>query len=303
MPAEAAALPNVVDESSLVPANSLFVFTIYGSFILGYSLAAPVIKLAGHYGVYITAFMAYLVATIFSSFLPPLRARDETHANYLTLAFNVMITVRREIKHIIKERRLFFPILQLTVAQAIVSIIIVLAPALSLKLLGVELSDSAHILIIPAGIGMVAGAILVGQFLKNTDKIKAINVGLVSAGAGLILLGLSDRIFHASIINPVVALIVLFLGMINALVTVSAQTLLQINSSDQTRGQIFGALNMMINIASTLPVLLAGLTADIISPTAVVVALGGFILGFSILQMWLSRTLAIKSVDIPTPNQ
>ena len=46
-PAEGAALPRLVKKSQFLSANSLFLFTLYSSCVLGYSLAGPIVALWG----------------------------------------------------------------------------------------------------------------------------------------------------------------------------------------------------------------------------------------------------------------
>jgi MFS family permease len=76
----------------------------------------------------------------------------------------------------------------------------------------------------------------------------------------------------------------------NGLISIAAQTLLQENTTDETRGKVFGALNMMVNIAATLPILFAGILADLIGVTRVITVLGILMLIFAIGQFyWVSK--------------
>ena len=132
--------------------------------------------------------------------------------------------------------------------------------------------------------GMVIGAITVGQFFKKSHKAKVINVGIVIAVVSLLSIGLVERLKGLPFYDFIVIGIAFVLGFANALVSVSAQTLLQEHSSDEERGKIFGTLNMMMNLAASLPVLLAGVTADLISPASVMVISGILIAIFGVYQ-------------------
>ena len=298
IPAEGAALPNVVKKSDLVPANSLFIFTIYASFLLGYSLAGPVVALLGANAAYYITSGAFVFAAGLSALLPSLRATDKKHEALLVLAHKVAKNLKASLQKIFRSPKLLFPITQLTIAQAMTNVVIVLAPALSVLLLHKSLSQSAYILVVPAGIGMVGGAVLIGQLFRDSNKARLITIGLFSASIGLVLFGLLDKIVPDQLLVPIVAAVALGLGFVNALVSVSAQTILQLNSTDETRGQIFGALNMMINIAATLPVLLAGITADLVSPTTVLIAAGILIFASAIFQQNYFKKYHLKTVDI-----
>jgi predicted MFS family arabinose efflux permease len=160
--------------------------------------------------------------------------------------------------------------------------------------LGKSLSGASEVLIVPAGIGMVGGAIAIGQFLKDKNKARMIEIGLLLAATCLFTLGMIKKLPQNNI-SLLVASLVLTLGFANALVSVSAQTLLQLNSTEETRGKIFGALNMMVNIAATIPVMLAGVTADLVSPLSVLIGVAVLILVYLVFQRRAFARLAIKN--------
>jgi len=83
-----------------------------------------------------------------------------------------------------------------------------------------------------------------------------------------------------------VAGLVLILGFMNAVVSAASQTILQENTTEATRGKVFGALNMMVNIAATLPIFFAGILADLTSVNAVITGLGLLLLVFATVQFW-----------------
>jgi predicted MFS family arabinose efflux permease len=294
VPAEGSALPNLVKKRDLVPANSLFLFTIYGSFIVGYSLAGPIIASWGIESVYVVTSVCFLIAAVLSALLPSLRAVDKRDVPLGVIAAQVNGSLRKNLSSIYHNRKLLFPILQLTIAQGLTNIIIVLAPALSLLLLGRSLATSSQVFILPAGIGMIGGAIIIGQFLRKKNKVRLIEIGLLLAAGSLLGLGLIKQL-PVSNIALTVSILALCLGFSNALVSVSAQTLLQLNSTEEARGKIFGALNMMVNIAATIPVLLAGVTADLVSPLTVLVAVAALIVLYLILQRRSLNKLVVKN--------
>lgn len=294
VPAEGSALPNIVEKKDLVPANSLFLFTIYGSFIVGYSLAGPIIASRGIEAVYVVTAVCFAIAATLSALLPSLPAVDKREVPMRVLASQVTQSLSSNLREIYQNRKLRFPIIQLTIAQGLTNVIIVLAPALSLLVLGKSLSTSSQILIMPAGIGMIGGAILIGQFLKDKNKAKLIELGLLMAAGCLLVLGLIKHLPQARL-SILVAILVLVLGFSNALISVSAQTLLQLSSTEETRGKIFGALNMMVNVAATIPVLLAGVTADLISPLSVLVCVSILIVLYLIMQRRSFYKAAIKN--------
>jgi MFS family permease len=297
-PAESAAIPALVTQKQLLRASSLFVFTLYASFIVGYSASAPVIELFGASGPYIVTSLMFLIAGILVTFLPNIHVRESSGMPFR----QVVRFTGHEIMHnwqlIRSNHKLSFPITQLTITQASLGVLLALAPAMSVAVLAVPLKNASHVLIIPAGVGMVLGVVLIGRLVKYYSKMRLIAVGLIVASTALVLLGLTSllhRNFHghpvatAGEISFLVASLVLILGFMNALVSAASQTLLQENTTEQTRGKVFGALNMMINIAATLPIFFAGVLADFTSVNKVITTLGLLLLGFAAVQFWLLK--------------
>jgi MFS family permease len=282
-PAESAALPKLVSKKQFVAANSLFLFTLYSSFILGYSLAGPIISAWGPNSVYWVTSIAFLLAAVLSAGLPKIRPKEHG-LNFRAINHQVFVTIRQTTNKIWKSPMLLFPIANLTIGQMIIGIIAVVAPGLAIVLFNQNLAQVSVKLIVPAALGMVIGAIAVGQFFKKSHKAKVINVGIVIAVVSLLSIGLVEKLKGLPFYDFIVIGIAFVLGFANALVSVSAQTLLQEHSSDEERGKIFGTLNMMMNLAASLPVLLAGVTADLISPASVMVISGVLIAIFGVYQ-------------------
>jgi MFS family permease len=299
-PAEATAIPALVSRSQMLRANSLFVFTLYASFIVGYSASAPVIAVFGDRGPYILTSIMFLLAGLLVTLLPSLHVREKLSMTLRQIAKFTVHEIYRNWRVIQTNHNLAFPITQLTITQACLGVILALAPALSVALLHVPIQDAASVLIIPAGVGMILGVTLVGKLAESYSKIRLASVGLIVAAAALILLGLSGllhRTVHghelatAAEISFIVASVILILGIMNAVVSAASQTILQENTTEETRGKVFGALNMMVNIAATLPILFAGVVADLTSVTKVISSLGVLLLVFAIAQYyWLRRT-------------
>lgn len=292
-PAEAASIPALVGKRQLLRANSLFVFTLYASFIVGYSASAPVIAAFGAQGPYVLTAIMFGAAAILVSLLPNIRVKETIVMPVKQVVSYTLREINNNWKLIRSKHNLSFPILQLTITQAMLGVIMALAPALSLVILGVPLERSSHILIIPAGIGMVLGVASIDRISRHVSHTRLIASGLVLGAVALTSLGLAHTLYDATRggsldatlrIGVIVAPLVFVLGFLMAVVSVSAQTVLQENTSEESRGKVFGALGMMINIAATLPIFFAGILADVVGVSAVISALGVCLLVFSIGQ-------------------
>lgn len=291
MPAEAATIPNLVPPRSLLAANSLFIFSFYACFILGYSASAPVINYFGENGPFYMTSAMFLLAAGLNLLLPaqPARRREEKLPKpHIVRQFKINWRLIRD------NRSLGFAITQLTITQGLVGVIMALAPALSLALLKIPLQKANWYLVVPVGLGMVAGVASVSQLSRRLSHIRVLERALVAAGVMLMLFGFIGqlyRTYHGHSILPaatialVVAAVVFLLGMINAIISATAQTLLQENARHDERGKAFGSLNMFINLASTLPIVVAGVLADLISVTKVIVIIGAGVVVYALLQL------------------
>ena len=296
VPAESSTIPSLVPKAMLLSANSLFIFSLYASFIVGYAVAAPVIALFGEHGPYLLTSGMFALAALSIIGLPRnLRQPRGVPKDPGVIGRSSFWAELTGGMRIIRSNKwLGFAIRQLTITQAMVSIILTLAPAISLELLHLPLQHSSQFLIIPAGIGMVGGVLMVQHLAKRWSKIRVLEIGLVVAGASLVLLGSTALLYkthHGHQIVPleqislIVAVLVFVLGMLNAIISSTAQTLLQEKSSDETRGKVFGSLNMFINLAATLPILVSGALADLLNVTQVIAAMGVLIVVYALVQL------------------
>lgn len=294
IPAEAAALPRLVKKSQLLSTNSLFLFSFYASFVVGYSLAGPAVGIFGPRSTYIIMSVAFGLAAVLVLGLPQLKPEKPPRTTHIFAS--VLKQVRESMGEILHTKTLLFPLLNLAIAQAVIGVIAVLAPALASILFHQSLTAASVKLIVPAALAMVLGAILVGQLGKKVNKVRMINYGIVLAVFSLLGLGLVHRVQDWPVFIVIVISVSALMGLANAFVTVSAQTLLQINTSDEQRGKVFGALNMLVNVAALIPVILAGISADILSPTTVLIGAALLLAVFGIFQRFAFRGVALKSI-------
>ncbi|MCC7543271.1 MFS transporter [bacterium] len=288
VPAEGAALPRLVKEEHLPIANSFFVFTLNASFIIGYSLAAPIISRYGVHAVYAGVTVAFVIALLLTMTLPQMKPPKMVKFEFVATYRAIIKDLRLHFTKIIREETLLFPILLISIAQTIVGIIAALAPAMSQQLFDKGLAETSHFLVLPAGVGLIIGSVIAGKLLQSQSKVRVIFIALFLAAGLLGAMVLLPLLAEVLPVGPVTAVLTFGMGLLNAGILVAAQTLLQLASTDSLRGQIFGTLNMMINIAALLPVFVAGLLADFFSPLSVVGAIGGmlFLMGLIFLKVF-----------------
>lgn len=308
VPAEAATIPKVVDKKHLLTANSLFVFTLYTSFVIGFSASGPVVKALGQEGPFIATALMFGLATLLAAWLPP-QPREKTAEKLPKPQVIKQIKHNWEIIRSNKDR--YYAVMQMAVTQGMVFILITLAPALSLALLKVPLTEASHFIVVPVGLGMVTGVILINILSKRLSKLTIIQACLIAGSFTLIMIGLTGQLYRTyngdplattASITIIIAGLMFALGVVNSMVSASAQTLVQETTNDDERGKVFGSLNMIVNIAATIPVFVVGLLADLISVTKVLVVLGILLLFYAVMMFWKYGFLArvVKKIQRPT---
>jgi hypothetical protein len=140
----------------------------------------------------------------------------------------------------------------------------------------------------------VMGVLLLNAYGKLVTRRHAIEAGLITLGVLLFLLsaagpvsrfltGVGSRVqivdlaSVTSLVGVVVA-IAFLAGVAYGIVAISSQTQLQEDIVEAARGRVFGVLNMLISVASILPIIIVAPIADLIGTTAVILTVAILVL-------------------------
>ena len=313
-PAEAAMIPVVVPREQLVAANGIFTLTLNGAFAVGFAFLGPlVVTIVGSPEPLILLVAAlFAIAAVFCITLPPDppvpvadgrgrlgAARDAGEA--VTSVFGQL---REGISYIRENRAVAWSLSYLGVAASLIGVVAVLGPGFARDTLGLSPEDLI-VVVLPLGIGIVFGVLLLNNYGKYFARRRAIELGLVALGILLVILTLAGPLSRlltgvgsnvdavdlsglTSLVAVVVA-IAFLCGVCYGIVAISAQVQLQEDIPADVRGRVFGVLNMLISVASILPIIIVGPIADIpwIGTTGVILAVAVFVLAsglFSIVK-------------------
>jgi MFS family permease len=289
MPAEASKLTTLVRPKVLHQANSLFTFTLYTAIIIGPVAAGPALKILGLPKLFILMFILFVIATILTMLLPKDgedRVSPEEERSIRTDLFDVF-------RHIFGSELVRGGILILTFSQTLISMVSAIAPGYARTVLQVDVADTSILMLAPAALGMIVTALLLSKFGHNFSKRLLVVAGVFLGGLELIALGSVQE--TSSILDPVylAALLLFALGSANAFLTVPATTAVQIHTPEKLRGRVYGVLQTMVNGASFIPVLFAGIIADIFGVPAMVTLMGVavFLAGFYLKDKVRARTV------------
>jgi MFS family permease len=314
-PAEAAMIPIVVPRKQLLSANGIFTLTLNAAFALGFTLIGPlIVKIAGAPILLVIVAVLYFIAAVFCSTLPsappaarevapttPGRVREAEDA-----IGSVMIQLREGLDYIRGHREIRWSLTYLGIAASLVGVLGVLGPSFAQKTLGLGTEDFV-VVVLPLGIGIVMGILLLNAYGRLVPRRRVIEGGLIALGVFLVAMALSGRISSflaastmrtglpdlsllTSLLSIVVA-VAFFAGIAYAAVAIPAQTQLQEDIPEDVRGRVFGVLNMLVSVASFLPILIVGPIADTLGTTIVLLLVGGLIVASGLASIVLRGPL------------
>lgn len=289
-PAEAAMIPVVVPRKQLLAANSLHVFTLQASFFLGFALLGPlVVNLFGQNILLVAVAASYLIGALLCATLPrysprtsmgirPSQALGEA-AQALGEAGSAVATTFSQLadglRFIRDNRGVLWPVVYLAVTASLIGVLGVLGPGFATQVLGLSERDFV-VVVLPLGVGLVMGILVLNVYGRQFSRRHVIEGGLIGLGLTLLALSIAQPLTSRFSLGPVITLLSVVIvvafaaGVAYAFVAVPAQTQLQEELPPSVRGRVFGVLNMLVSIASFLPIIVVGPIADVVGTSAVV---------------------------------
>lgn len=286
IPAEGATIPLVVKREHLLQANSLFATTMIGSIIVAFTLGEPLVQWVGTSWASITTGVGFMISVGFLYFVryqhtDQRAAHHEPFLDQLRAGFSY---IRRTA-----------PIRQTLWQQVALFAMFAAMSVLAIIFAKNELQTNFSWFLAMAGIGMGAGSWVLGHFGHGWNQNAVVVSGFFASAAVLGVLALlgADMV--------VVAFgVACLLGAASSLVAVPLQTRLQELVSEELRGKVFGAQNMVLNIATTVPIAAAGFLVDGLGLRTVIALTGGLMAIAGGLTWWTYRRGAIESPE-PRP--
>ena len=320
-PAEAAMIPMVVPRKQLLAANGIFTLTLNAAFALGFTLVGPlIVKIAGAPILIVVVAALYFVAAAFCSTLPSAppavaaggptdargRVREAEHA-----VGTVLTQLKEGLSYIRGHREIRWSLSYLGIAASLVGVLGVLGPNFAQYTLGLGPEDFV-VVVLPLGVGIVMGILLLNAYGRLIPRRRVIEGGLLGLGVFLAAMALSGRIssflgntatrtgVDLSLVTSLLSIVVavaFFAGLAYAAVAIPAQTQLQEDLPEDVRGRVFGVLNMLVSVASFLPILVVGPIADLLGTTIVIVIVALLIGASGIASIYLRGPLRAVERD------
>jgi MFS family permease len=304
-PAEAAMIPVLVPRDQLVAANGIFTLTLNGAFALGYALLGPLVVTigGGPQPLIVIVAMLFTLAAFFCLTLPadppikregtgPIGAVGQAVTQAGQSVGGVFGQLREGIGYIRDYPTIAWSLAYLGISASLIGVVAVLGPSFARDTLGLSPRDLI-VVVLPLGIGIVMGVLLLNNYGKYIARRRAIELGLVILGILLVILTVAGPVSRVltgvgeelplvdlsaltSLVSVVVA-IAFLAGVCYGIVAISAQVQLQEDIPPEGRGRVFGVLNMLISVASILPIIIVGPIADAVGTTVVILAVAGLV--------------------------
>jgi MFS family permease len=293
-PAEAAMIPKVVPRDQLIAANGLFTLTLNAAFALGFAFLGPLIVtiVGGPEPVILGVATLYAIAAALCLTQPTDKPSHRAAASLRgeigeagQAVGGTLHQLREGMAYIRANPSIAWSLAYLGIVASLVGILGVLGPGFAEETLGLSPKDLI-VVVLPLGLGIVMGVLLLNAYGRLVRRRRAIEAGLIALGVLLFLLsaagpvsrfltGVGSRVEIVdlgqitSLVGVVVA-IAFLAGVAYGIVAISSQTQLQEDILEEARGRVFGVLNMLISVASILPIIIVGSIADVLNTTVVI---------------------------------
>ncbi len=299
-PALGASIPDLVPRQQLIQANALFNLTFTAAQLIGFATVGPVLaKVLGLDRLFELTAVVFVICTLLVLTLPPKdqskKRAEETIASGAEASRKVLADVKEGLTYILNDPYLIKAITYLTISQSTFLMVAALGPTFITMEIGLPKEDIGF-LVAPAGLGVLAGVLLVPYAARRFERSVLIDTALTVAGVMLLFLALSPTVLdllsedgsaNSGTKTAVAAFFAALLGMSNAFVLVPSQTLLQERSHERIRARVYATFYAISNSVSFIPIFFAAASADLFGVTsvltavAIIVSLIGIIGSFS----------------------
>lgn len=267
-PAETASIPRLVKKEDLYCANALFFTTMMIALGFGFAIGEPIIAHTGIGGAPYAVAAGFFIAALL---LLGIKDNQPTKSSEREPWWEEL---RVGIAYIVDSPPVFRAILKITILFSTIITLNIIAVALVEQVMHMQPFQFGYV-IAAAGLGMALGNFWVGHQGHHIQSKKLVYGGFLGLGLFMCLMGslgfiqdfLFPRIGLAGVqfngwLMSVPLTLAGLAGASCACVAVPTQASLQAAVPEALRGKVFGAQNTAMSAASTIPVILTGVSAD-----------------------------------------
>lgn len=297
-PAQGAVIPKIIGPSQLIAANSLYNMTNMAAQFLGFTVVGWIlVRTFGLRDVFIIVFVVNVAASVVLRLIPvpPMRAESDEGST----VERIWAELIEGWSYITARRHMLITIFHLAIANAVFMMIGTLGPAFVSRIIKIRAEDLG-ILLAPAGICALLGAVAVQRFARLDNRHPMIHGGVVGVGVAILGLALLEPTVSAlgealgtsislATLTTLAVILSMTFGFSAAFIAIPGQTVLQENSTDAIRGRVLAMYFMVSNAASFFPIVIAGSAADCVGILETIGLMGTFILAIGLVSHWSYR--------------
>lgn len=321
-PAEASMIPLVVRRDQLVAANSLFNLTLPATQLGGFVVLGPLLLTTvfhnNYNGLYFVIFLLCLAAAGSTYLLPQDKQEGtatarrkhgqkvgvgEVAAGASAIARTGYRAAAQELaegwRFIRRDRVIMSAIIYWSIAIAVFMMLGTIGPGFVSRVLHIDQSRLFYILL-PGGLGLVAGVLIIGRIAHPDNRERMINVSLLFAGLSLMAFAMAYPLLvwiysiggntpPDMVVLGFLGILTLLLGLFNSFISVPAQTALQERSPEQIRARVFSAFFTISNAILIVPVFFAAALADWLGYEQAIFGIGIIVIAIAGLGLYRSR--------------
>jgi MFS family permease len=302
-PAESAALPQVVEPEELTGANSLFNLGGLGGQAIGLAVLAPLfMKTVGADPLFVVIGVLFAASAVVVATIPGLTAPHTPAELQEALTPGIRVSFAKAWQMLRRDRQTYLASIMLVVGSAALLVGVTVLPSYAREMLDVS-PENVIFIFSPAVIGIFLGLRLVNWLVRVVGAGRAVTLGFALLALSLLAFGLvsnlGDLLAH---VNPlgvshpgplngrgarvaVTMVTAVFAGFSYSLINVASRALVNTRMPMEMQGRVFAALNVLTNLASVVPLVVAGALADWIGVRPVLVADA---VGMTLFIIWIA---------------
>jgi len=295
IPAEAPIIPHLVKRNQLLSANAIFGVCLFGSILIGYVAAGPAMRIFPGGGIFLFIASLFAAAYICVQLMPdvaPSVRKLRTEKTMIANVFHLYRLVGKEFREVIKilrsKNNVTSSLLFLALSQVIILVLATLVPDYAQKTLHVSAEDISLVIFAPAALGTLLSALVIGSKFAHANKEKVISFGIFLSSIIMFLFGVIDQQRYVNLVY--LALGITFLaGVANSCIFVPAQTIVQTHIGRKSLSKVYGLLFVVVGIFAFIPIILAGVFADVLGVRVVLVGMGILLLLVGLAKVFLFK--------------
>lgn len=288
-PAEAAAIPILVRREGLMAATSLFNLSFTLAQVIPFGLGLLLLSFIGLTRLLLGVMLLFVTAAILVATLPGRTAARPPGRDAPSLAEaarRVGRDVEEGVRFIVRDGTLRRALVQINITPTVLFLFGVLGAGYVQRVIHLR-PDNLYVLLVPAGIGLIGGTWVLGQFGGRLRKERLIHWGLFALGAAVMAMGVLPpivRAFHDAthliparpyqVLTYPAMVIALIVGAAMALTTVPTQTIVFERAAPEMRGRVLAMQQWLGGAAPLAPLLVVGPLIDSFGVATVLTAVG-----------------------------